>query len=87
MTSLSAFVVSGVLAPLASNVPDPEDIKPGWIYAVVFFALCGVTVLLWLSMRKQLGKVRFGEESSSTDASTPADAADEASTKQDPPAS
>ena len=39
--------------------PAAEDIKPGWIALVTVIALGVATVLLWLSMRKRLGKIRF----------------------------
>ncbi len=50
-----------VLLPLVDDVPDPEDVTPGWVYAVVIIGLFAVTVLLWMSMRKQLGKIRFDD--------------------------
>jgi hypothetical protein len=63
MTSLlGAPPVFSILVPLADKVPDPEDVAPGWIYAVVIIGLFVVTILLWLSMRKQLGKIRFGDD-------------------------
>jgi hypothetical protein len=42
--------------------PSVSDITPGWIATVVIVTLCVATVLLWLSMRKQLGKIRFEEK-------------------------
>jgi hypothetical protein len=42
--------------------PDPEDIKPGWVALVLVLILCVATTLLWLSMRKQLGKIHFEEK-------------------------
>jgi hypothetical protein len=63
MTSLlGAPSVFSILVPLVDDVPDPEDVTPGWIYAVVIIGLFVVTILLWLSMRKQLGKIRFGDD-------------------------
>ena len=43
------------------NAPDPADVKPGWVALVIVLALGVVTTLLWLNMRKQLGKVDFEE--------------------------
>jgi hypothetical protein len=51
-----------VLVPLAAKVPDPADVKQGWIGFVVFIALAAAVVLLYLSLRKQLRKVDFEEE-------------------------
>jgi hypothetical protein len=70
MSPLSAILV---LPPLADGVPKAEDVTPGWIYAAVFFAMCGLTVLLWLSMRKQLGKIHFGDKADSTDSTNSTD--------------
>lgn len=72
-----------VLPPLGDPVPEAKDVTPGWLYAVVFLALCVVTVLLWMSMRKQLGKIHFGDKSDSSvnaDSSVKSD-----SDTQDPP--
>ena len=52
---MSAFVVAG-------TVEEPAGVGPGWVAFVVVVALCVVTTLLWLSMRKQLGKIRFEEQ-------------------------
>ncbi len=46
----------------SSGGPDPADVKPGWVAFVIVVVLCVVTVLLWLNMRKQLGKIRFEEK-------------------------
>ena len=43
---------------------DPEiekKLTPGWIGAGVIVGLMLVTVLLWLSMRRQFRKIRFDE--------------------------
>jgi hypothetical protein len=42
--------------------PDAADIKPGWVALVIVLLLCAATTLLWLSMRKQLGKIKFEEK-------------------------
>jgi hypothetical protein len=53
-----------VLLPLAQEGPDPADVKPGWLGFGVFLLLVAAVVLLWLSFRKQLGKVNFEEKKS-----------------------
>ncbi len=54
---------SAVLARFAAdNQPDSADIKPGWVALVIVLVLCIVTALLWLNMRKQLGKISFEEK-------------------------
>ncbi len=45
-----------------SPVTDPSDVGPGWVAFVIVLALCVATTLLWLNMRKQLGKIRFEEK-------------------------
>ena len=68
MTSLlSAPTLFSIQVPLLDPVPDANEVTPGWLYAVVFIGLFVVTILLWLSMRKQLGKIRFKEDGDTTD--------------------
>jgi hypothetical protein len=62
---LTAPVLLQILVPLLDDVPEPEDVTPGWIYALVIIGLFAVTILLWFSMRKQLKKIRFDDGSSS----------------------
>lgn len=50
-----------VLVPLVDEVPDPEDVKPGWLGFGVFLLLAAAVVLLVFSFRKQLRKVNFEE--------------------------
>ena len=52
--------------PLLDPVPAAGEVTPGWVYAVVVLGLFVVTFLLWLSMRKQLGRIRFTEDGSGT---------------------
>ena len=52
---------SMVLATALDPVPEPEDVNPGWIALIVVVALVSVTVLLWLSLRKQLRKVNVDD--------------------------
>lgn len=81
MTPLSALLV---LSTAGDPVPEAKDVTPGWIYAAVFFAMCGLTLLLWFSMRKQLGKIHFGDKAHDSAQPTPKQQAGE---KQDPPTS
>jgi hypothetical protein len=60
MSPLSA--TSALVAILVEKGPDPADVKPGWLGLGVFVALAVAVVLLWLSFRKQLGKIDFEEE-------------------------
>jgi hypothetical protein len=48
--------------PLVTKAPNPADVKPGWLGFGMFIALAVATVLLWLSMRRQLKKVDFEEK-------------------------
>jgi hypothetical protein len=51
-----------IVVPFAPRPPDPNDVKTGWVGFAVFIALAVAVVLLWLSFRKQLGKINFEEE-------------------------
>ena len=44
------------------EAPAPSEVKPGWVALVIVLVLCVVTALLWLNMRKQLGKINFEEK-------------------------
>ena len=61
LLTASADLVLTVLVPLTDEVPEAKDVHTGWWYVLVFFGLIAATVLLWLSMRKQLKKIRFDE--------------------------
>ena len=63
--SLSAVadIVWTVVVPLLDEVPEADEVRPGWVSTVLMVSLIVVTVLLWFSMRKQLGKVKFDEGS------------------------
>ena len=65
LLTASADLVLTVLVPLTDEVPDAKDVNTGWWYVLVFFGLIAATLLLWLSMRKQLKKIRFDENPSS----------------------
>ncbi|HET6563707.1 MAG TPA: hypothetical protein VFG72_17695 [Marmoricola sp.] len=55
------------IAPLLDPVPAEGDVNPGWVAALLVVGLIVATTLLWFSMRKQLGKIRFREEPDTTD--------------------
>jgi hypothetical protein len=63
-----------VLVPLVDEVPDPEDVKPGWLGFGVFLLLAAAVVLLVFSFRKQLRKVDFEEPSDDGGPASDADA-------------
>ena len=47
---------------LGDPVPEPSDVGPGWVAFVVFVLLFVVTILLWMNMKKQLGRIRLPED-------------------------
>ncbi len=55
-----------MLVPLLDSVPAPSEVKPGWIALLVVLALFVAVVLLWLSMRRQISKIHFDEDTSAT---------------------
>ena len=62
MISLTAMTaVWTVLVPLEDKVPDPNDVKPGWLGFLMFLLLLAAVVFLAFSFRKQLRKVDFEE--------------------------
>jgi hypothetical protein len=48
--------------PLAAKDPSPLDVNPLWSWFGIFVFLAVATVLLWLSLRKQLKKIDFEVE-------------------------
>ncbi|WP_148572780.1 hypothetical protein [Nocardioides caldifontis] len=53
------------LSVVLSDELDPEveeNLTPGWVGALVILGLIVITVLLWLSMRRQFRKIRFEED-------------------------
>jgi hypothetical protein len=54
--------VSSVPLVLAAAEKTPEDANPLWYWLGIFVFLAVAVVLLWLSFRKQLGKIDFEEE-------------------------
>jgi hypothetical protein len=57
---------------LASQAPDPDEVKPGGLALVIVLLMCAVTFLLWRSMNRQLRKVDF-DEGPSGEGAEPAD--------------
>lgn len=76
MIPLNAMTVLWtVLVPLVDEVPDPEDVKPGWLGFGVFLLLAAAVVLLVFSFRKQLKKVDFEEQPDNAGPASDSDAA------------
>ncbi len=59
---LTAALVTGLVGLTEGTAPEASEVKPGWIAFAIVVALCVVTTLLWLNMRKQLGRIRFDEK-------------------------
>jgi hypothetical protein len=71
-TVLHPSVLLGQVIADADLDPEiEENLTPGWVGALVIIGLIVITVLLWLSMRRQFRKIRFEEDRSADDA-TPA---------------
>jgi hypothetical protein len=72
---------------------DPNLVKPGWTPLIITLLLGVAVVLLFLSMRRQFGKISIprtdeGDEADEADdAPTPATPTPDAPTREDPPAS
>jgi hypothetical protein len=49
-------------------VPEPSEVKPGWIALVVVLSLVAATTLLWLSMRRHLGRIQAPYKDETSDA-------------------
>jgi hypothetical protein len=77
MNPLTALLIQPALAIASSvdPVPEPEDVTPGWGAAILVVGLIVATVLLWFSLRKQLGRIRFREEPDASDDSGSAERA------------
>lgn len=61
------FLVPAALSLAKDPVPSDSEIGPGIVYPVVFGALVLVSVLLWVSMRRQLRKIDFDEQGPEAD--------------------
>lgn len=61
LTSWSPTLLHLVTA--ADPVPDDSEVQPGPWMAIVILLLVAVSVFLWFSMRKQLGRIRVPRRS------------------------
>lgn len=77
MLAVTAHQVALVVLEALDEVPAAEDVRPGWIALGSFLLLAVATVLLWLSMRKQLGKIRFDEDGDADEAQSAPEESDE----------
>ena len=59
--ALSVQQIALVSLEALDEVPAPEDVRPGWVAMGSFFLLFAVTILLWMNMRKQIGKIKFDD--------------------------
>lgn len=59
--NLVSSVAVAVLT-LAQEVPEPEDVKAGWLGLTVFGLLLLAVALLGLSLRKHMRRVNFEEQ-------------------------
>ena len=57
-----AAAVTGLVRVTEGTAPEASEVKPGWVAFAIVVTLCVVTTLLWLNMRKQIGKIRFDEK-------------------------
>jgi hypothetical protein len=56
MNALITPLVHGLLVPLATDGPEPADVKAGWTAFVVFLLLLVAVALLGWSLSRQLKK-------------------------------
>ena len=56
------MTLGALILPLADPTPADSQVGPGLIGFLMFLFLAAATVLLWLSFRRQLKKVRFDVE-------------------------
>jgi hypothetical protein len=66
MTHVLWTVLVPLLARIAEEGPDPEDVKAGWLGFAVFLLLAVAVGFLGFSLRKHLRKVDFEEEPDET---------------------
>jgi membrane protein DedA with SNARE-associated domain len=55
-------VLVPLLARMAGDGPEPEDVKAGWLGFTVFLLLAAAVAFLGFSLRKHLRKVDFEEQ-------------------------
>jgi hypothetical protein len=72
-----------VIVPMLDDVPSPSEVKPGWVAVILMVSLVLGTILLWLSMRRQLRKVTFKEAPDSPDSPDSPDAGRDAGPSDD----
>ncbi len=53
---------AAVAAGLVLLEIDPNIVRPGWTPLLILLALMGAVVLLYLSLRKQLGKINVPDD-------------------------
>jgi hypothetical protein len=70
------WTVLAAFPSLVEEGPAPEDVKAGWLGFAVFLALVAAVVILGLSLRKHLGRVKFDEAGEPTEPTEPTDPAD-----------
>jgi ABC-type nitrate/sulfonate/bicarbonate transport system substrate-binding protein len=56
LTALASLLV------MAQDVPEPEDVKAGWLGLTVFLLLIAAVAFLGFSLRKHLRRVNFEEQ-------------------------
>ena len=56
------LTAAATLQVLTQDVPDPEDVKAGWLGFAVFLLLAAAVAFLGFSLRKHLKRVDFEEE-------------------------
>lgn len=80
MNVLLAHVL--LLLPAADPVPEPEDVKAGWLAFWVFVALCVATALLCVSLTRHLRKIRDNTAAGKFGPEAQAEAEEEARARQ-----
>jgi ABC-type nickel/cobalt efflux system permease component RcnA len=51
-----------LLVPAVLRAVDPSKVQPGWLALVIVLLMCAATYVLWRSMNRQLKKVHFDDE-------------------------
>ena len=68
-TALLSGLATSLVAWATDPVPDPADVKPGWIALITVLALCAASLLLWFSMRKQIKRIQVPRDGDEIDGS------------------
>ena len=66
LTESLLSLATGLVGLATDPVPDPQDVRPGWIALVTVASLCAASLLLWFSMRKQLRRIQVPREDEET---------------------